>query len=275
MFPAGFDADGDMYASTRFGDLPHYAPTKRWDSPDELFTGWMLLSYRKPVIASSARDSFPASNVTDENARTLWVAGDTARGATLTIDLGGTPTLRALQVNYADYKAGVYASDSTIYTQFRAFASRDGRVWTRIADLTCERRDRASAYVELAAPVRARYVRWEHVHVSTPYLAVSDVRVFGTAEGPVPPIPSGVAARRDADQRNATVSWAAVPGAVGYNVRWGIAPAKLRQTYQVWADGPTRLEIRALTTGQDYWFAVEAFNESGVSAVSAPVQAAP
>ena len=64
-----------------------------------------------------------------------------------------------------------------------------------------------------------------------------------------------------------------MPGAVGYNVRWGIAPTKLRQTYQVWADRPTTLEVRALTVGQRYWFAVEAFDESGVSALSAPVEA--
>ena len=272
MFPAGFDADGQMYASTRFGDLPHYAPTRRWKSPDELFTGWMLLSYRKPVVASSSRDSFPASNVTDENARTFWVARDTTRGSTLTIDLGGERRLRALQVNYADHKAGIFIADASVYTQFRAYASRDGRRWRVIADLTGERRDRANAYVELPAPVRARYVRWEHVHVGSPNLAVSDIRVFGTAGGAAPPPPSGVTARRDTDPRNALVTWQSVPGAVGYNVRWGIAPTKLYQTYQVWADRGSRVEIRALTAGQTYWVAVESFDESGVSTLSNAVR---
>ena len=275
MFPAGFDADGQMFASTRFGDFPHYAPTKRWSRPDDLFTGWMLLSYRKPVVASSVRDSFPASNVTDENARTFWVARDTARGATLTIDLGGVRELRALQVSYTDYRSDLYASDSAVYTQFRAYASRDGRRWRAIADLTRARRDRPNAYVELTAPVRARFVRWEHVHVSTPNLAVSDIRVFGTAGGAAPCTPDRVAARRDADPRNAFVSWTAVPGAVGYNVRWGVAPTKLYQTYQVWADRGPQVEIRALTVGQAYWFALEAFDESGVSPLSAPVRVGP
>src|SRR5258705_8743625 len=275
MFPTGFDADGDMFASTRFGDFPHYAPTERWRSPDELFTGWMLLSYGKPVVASSSRDSFPATNVTDENARTFWVARDTARGATLTIDLGGERTVRALQVNYADYQSDRFASDSTVYTQFRVSASRDGRRWTAIADLTRERRDRPNAYVELPAPVRARWVRWEHVHVSTPNLAVSDIRVFGSAGGKAPSTPEHVAARRAPDTRNALVSWDPVPSAVGYNVRWGIGPAKLYQTYQVWADRDPNIEIRALTVGQGYWFAVEAFDESGVSPVSRLLRVAP
>jgi hypothetical protein len=275
MFPAGFDADGDMFASTRFGDFPHWAPTRKWRDPDELFTGWMLLSYRKPVVASSARDPFPASNVTDESARTFWVARDTARGATLTLDLGGQRTIRALQVNYADYRSCLFASDSSVYTQFRVAASADGRRWTPIADLTHERRDRPNAYVELRAPVRARWVRWEHVHVSTPNLAVSEIRVFGSAEGAPPAMPRGVTVRRDVDRRNAVVSWEPVEGAVGYNVRWGIAPTKLHQTYQLWAERGHEKEIRALTVGQEYWFAVESFNESGVSRLSAPVRAAP
>ena len=48
MFPAGFDADGQMYANTRFGDFPQYIPTGKWTDRNSLFTGWMLLSYRKP-----------------------------------------------------------------------------------------------------------------------------------------------------------------------------------------------------------------------------------
>ena len=54
-------------------------------------------------------------------------------------------------------------------------------------------------------------------------------------------------------------------------MRWGIGPGKLYQTYQVFADRAQPLEIRALTVGQDYWFAIEAFDENGVSKVSDPV----
>jgi hypothetical protein len=58
---------------------------------------------------------------------------------------------------------------------------------------------------------------------------------------------------------------------VGYNILWGIAPTKLYQTYQVFADAPASLEIRALTVDQSYYFAIEAFDENGVSRVSAVV----
>jgi hypothetical protein len=72
--------------------------------------------------------------------------------------------------------------------------------------------------------------------------------------------------RRDSDRRNAFISWESVPGTVGYNVLWGIRPDKLYQCYQLFADQGSKLELRALTVGQEYYIAVEAFNESGVSA---------
>jgi len=271
MFPAGFDSDGQMFVNTRFGDFPHYAPTGQWTDNDDLFTGWMLLSYRKPVVASSVLDTFPALNVTDENPRTFWVAQQNRAGERLTIDLEQPYEVKAVQVNYADYQSNVFASDSTVYTQFRLEASLDGRDWQQIADLTHEKRDRPNAYIELATPASARYVRYEHVYVGADHLAISDIRVFGNGSDDSPATPSGLAVRRDDDRRNAFVSWNAVPDAVGYNVLWGIAADKLYQTYQVFSDEANPLEIRALTVDQEYCFAIEAFDENGVSAVSRAV----
>ena len=273
LFPAGFDGDGQMWVNTRFADFPHWLPTKRTTSRDELFTGWMLLSYQRAVEASSTRDSFPARNITDENPRTFWVADQNRPGESLTIDLGRVFDVNAIQVNYADYKSGLYGTDSTVYTSFRLSASVDGRQWTVVADLSREpRRDRPNAYVELERQIRARYVRYEHLHVGAANLAVSDIRVFGNGNGRTPATPKQLTARRDRDERNATIRWRAVPEVVGYNVRWGIAPDKLYQTYQRFADQGNTLELRALTIGQPYWVAIESFDENGVSALSPPVQ---
>ena len=271
LHPAGFDGDGQMYVDTRFGDFPHWLPTKTWRSADELFTGWMLLSYRKHVAASSARDSFPPSTITDENPRTFWVARQNRAGENLTIDLGKPYDVRAIQVNYADYTSGLFGTDSTVVTRFTLLASLDGTRWQTVADLSRGRRDRPNAYVELPSPVRARYVRYDHGRVGAANLAISDIRVFGTGSGPRPATPSGLTARRDTDERNATITWQAVPNVVGYNVRWGISPAKLYQTYQRFSDDGTTLELRALTVGQGYWVAIESFDENGVSALSSPV----
>jgi xylan 1,4-beta-xylosidase len=271
MFPAGFDADGQMFVNTRFGDFPHFLPTGRWQQKDELFTGWMLLSYRKPARAASERDTFPASSVTDEDPRSFWVAASNRPGEWLTIDLQRDLDVKAVQVNFADYQSNIFVNDSTVYTQFRLSHSRDGQHWQPLADLSREKRDRPNAYIELPRPVRTRYVRYEHLYVASPNLAISDLRIFGNGTGRPPPAPRGLSVRRDADPRNAFLTWRPVPRVVGYNILWGIQPQKLYQTYQVFADQGETLEIRALTAGQQYYFAIEAFDENGVSRASAPV----
>ena len=64
-----------------------------------------------------------------------------------------------------------------------------------------------------------------------------------------------------------------MPGAAGYNIRFGIRPNRLTLTHQLWADelgieGTLRKELRSLNDGVRYWVAIEAFNESGVSKLS-------
>jgi len=102
-------------------------------------------------------------------------------------------------------------------------------------------------------------------------LAISDIRIFGNGSGSRPKTPAGLTARRRQDQRDAIITWRPVSGVVGYNVRWGIAPAKLYETHQRFADQGTTLELRALTVGQAYWVAIESFDENGVSALSPPI----
>src|SRR5207253_8024574 len=106
-----------------------------------------------------------------------------------------------------------------------------------------------------------------------PNLAINVARVFGNAAGPGPATPLQLSASRHADQRDATIRWTRVVGAVGYNIRFGIRPDRLTLTHQLWADelgnGATlEKELRSLNTGVPYWVAVEAFDESGVSKLS-------
>ncbi|MCH7861909.1 family 43 glycosylhydrolase [Sphingomonas sp. NPDC092331] len=265
MWPAKFWADGQMSVSTRFGDFPHYAPGTKVADPERLFTGWMLLSYRKAAVASSTAGEFAAARATDENPRTFWVAGANKPGETLTVDLGAAKTLRAVQVNFADYKSGRFGDAPDIYTEFALQSSLDGKSWRPLARTEAPRRDRPNAYFQLPAPVEARYVRYVHGHVGGANLAISDLRVFGSASGKAPAMPGGVAAKRDGDARNAHVTWKPVQGAVGYNVLWGVRPDRLTLAYQRWADQGAALDIRALNVGVGYWVAVEAFDENGVS----------
>ena len=277
MFPAKFEADGQLWSSSRFGDFPHWIPTGRVADPNSLFTGWMLLSYGKPAMASSTMGEFAPNLVTDEDPRTFWVAASAGTGQTLTLDLGGAKLVRAVQVNFADYKSGRFGDAPDIFTEFELQHSLDGLSWRSLAKTEGARRDRPNAYLELARPVRTRFIRYVHGHIGGAHLAISDLRVFGNADGRAPPAPTGVAGQRHSDQRDATIRWKPAAGAVGYNIRFGIRPNRLTQTYQLWADelgsgGMLEKELRSLNVGVPYWVALEAFNETGVSKLSPPVR---
>ena len=281
MHPAGFDKTDQLYADTCFGDWPHKMPTGKWDTQngpkgEDTFMGWMLLNYKKTVTASSTLDTLRAAFAVDENPRTLWATRNKP-GEALTIDLGSEQTVRAAQMNYVDHKNNVFKTDASVYTQFKLLGSSDGKTWRTLADLTdtsrYEKRDRVCAYVTLPKTEKARYVRYENVYAAGPYLAINGFRIFGNGAGRAPATPTSLLAKRQKDDRNADLSWQPVSGAVGYNIRWGIAPDKLYQTYQFWADDTagrpgTPFELRALNQGVPYFFAVEAFDENGVSGLS-------
>ena len=275
MVPAGFDKDGVMFANTHFADFPQKLPTKKWKKSDELFAGWMLLSYKKTCVASSVKEpKFEPNLVTDENPRTFWVANTNKKGESLTIDLEKESLIKSFQINYTDYKSDIYDSSlPKVYIQYKVYASLDNKTWTKVADNTNEKRDRPNAYEELTRPIKARFIKFENIHIPMPNLAISDIRIFGNSFGKSPEIPQNLDVTRQKDERNADISWKKVDAAVGYNILWGIAPDKLYQTYQVWSDVPSTLELRALTVGQKYYFAIEAFNENGVSMMSEVVVA--
>ena len=230
-----------------------------------MFAGWILLSCKKPCTASTERNEFKAANLTNENVRSFWVAGTNAAGQWATIDLLREYDVKAFQVNYTDYQSDIFSNDGTVYLQFKMLHSREGQRWELLADFSKVRENRPNLYYELPAPVKTRYIRFENVHVPTPNLALSDIRIFGNGSGAPTATPANLRVERHPDARDATIRWEAVPGAVGYNILWGIGRDKLYQTYQVWVDAGQTLELRALNLGQDYYFAIEAFNENGVS----------
>ncbi|HEV2577669.1 MAG TPA: family 43 glycosylhydrolase [Acidobacteriaceae bacterium] len=269
MFPTFFDRDGVMYADTAFGDYPHYAPS----SPAKKggFTGWMLLSYKKPVTASSHLGDFTPDKVTDEQVKTFWVASDNGPGQWLQIDLETVGTIRAFQINYHDYKSDLYGRPPGMYEQYVVESSMDGERWTVIHDRSKDKLDTPNDYVELPKAVEGRYVRFKSLHVPTPNLAISEFRIFGNVAGSAPAAVSGVAADRESDRRNVLVKWDSQPGSQGYNVRWGIAPDKLYSSWMVY--GHNSVSIRALNVDQKYYFTVEAFDVHGVGPQSGVIEA--
>ena len=265
MFPTFFDEDGAMYSDTYFGDYPHYSPDQvSRQTTSGGFRGWMLLSYGKPVKASSQLESYPVENVTDENLKTFWVAEKNDDKQWVEIDLEEVSDVYALQLNFFDYEeTGFWGRMPNLRQRYLVEASVDGARWRVLVDYRNSFRDAPHNYIELDQPIEARYIRYRHHYVPGKNLAMGDIRVFGLGRGKKPATVKGFTVVREADERNARISWKAVKGAQGYNVLWGVALDKLYSSWMVYGDNS--LDLRALTVGQKYYFAIEAFNENGIS----------
>ena len=265
MFPPFFYEDGAMYSDTYFGDYPHYSPDQvSRQTTSGGFRGWMLLSYGKPVKASSQLESYPVENVTDENLKTFWVAEKNDDKQWVEIDLEEVSDVYALQLNFFDYEeTGFWGRMPNLRQRYLVEASVDGARWRVLVDYRNSFRDAPHNYIELDQPIEARYIRYRHHYVPGKNLAMGDIRVFGLGRGKKPATVKGFTVVREADERNARISWKAVKGAQGYNVLWGVALDKLYSSWMVYGDNS--LDLRALTVGQKYYFAIEAFNENGIS----------
>ncbi len=265
MFPTFFDEDGVMYSDTYFGDYPHYSPDQvSRQTTSGGFRGWMLLSYGKPVKASSQLESYPVENVTDENLKTFWVAGKNDDKQWVEIDLEEVSDVYALQLNFFDYEeTGFWGRMPNLRQRYLVEASVDGARWRVLVDYRNSFRDAPHNYIELDQPIEARYIRYRHHYVPGKNLAMGNIRVFGLGRGKKPATVKGFTVVREADERNVRISWKVVKGAQGYNVLWGVAPDKLYSSWMVYGDNS--LDLRALTVGQKYYFAIEAFNENGIS----------
>ena len=265
MFPTFFDEDGVMYSDSYFGDYRHYSPDQvSRQTTRGGFRGWMLLSYGKPVKASSQLESYPVENVTDENLKTFWVAGKNDDKQWVEIDLEEVSDVYALQLNFFDYEeTGFWGRMPNLRQRYLVEASVDGARWRVLVDYRNSFRDSPHNYIELDQPIEARYIRYRHHYVPGKNLAMGDIRVFGLGRGKKPATVKGFTVVREADERNARISWKSVKGAQGYNVLWGVAPDKLYSSWMVYGDNS--LDLRALTVGQKYYFAIESFNENGIS----------
>ncbi len=261
MYPTWFDDDGLMHADTRFGDYPHAAPIVPGIAGE--FKGWMLLSYNRPVKSSSVLENFDAKNIDDENVKTFWIAQNNDDKQWIEIDLESPGKVFAIQVNYHDYKSGLYGKIPGLHHRYFIEGSIDGKSWITLVDRKNNFRDVPNDYVELAIPQTVRYIRYNNIHVPTPYLAISGLRIFGKGQGKSPQAAKNFSAQRKVDRRDAMITWDKQPNAQGYNVLWGIAPDKLYNSWMVY--NKNSLDLKSLATDQVYYMSVEAFNENGVS----------
>lgn len=264
IFPAGFDKDGVMHTNTLLGDYPQFLPGKAADAATENQAGWMLLSLGRPAQASTAIAGHPLTNAFDEDVRTYWSAQSGNKGEWLSVDLGRKSLINAVQVNFAEHDTQAHGRQEKLYQQYLMEASADARLWFVVEDKSRNTKDVPHDYLQLNKPVRARYVRLTNLHMPAEgKFAIRDLRIFGKAPGESPAQVEEFTAQRNAtDKRSVTLRWAPAARAEGFLIRYGIAPDKLYNSYQVQGD-TTSFNINSLNVGVRYYFVIDVINGSG------------
>ena len=277
LFPAGLDRDGLLFCNQNFADYPLEIPEGKFD-PHSIKPKWMLLSYKKNVAASSYREGHEPVKALDEDIRSCWCARGSA-GEWYRLDLGDVYEIHGIQLNFSDVevpmlevdkalRSNVYTSnryidpDPTLRTRYLLEGSADGSTWFSLADKLGAETNLPHDYIELDG-LKLRYVRVtaEKLPYDEPF-ALSGLRVFGLGNEPAPEAVKAFDVERP-DALTAKLSWKAADRAIGYNVRFGIAPDKLYSSHMVY--GQTEVLLTMLNAGQSYYAAVDAFGEGGVT----------
>ncbi len=264
LFPVFTDDEGTMYCDTRFGDYPYILPHKKINTFEDIFPGWMLLSYNKPVEVSSFVDSLPASYMTDEDIRTYWAAKSGNEGVYALLDLSNTCAVYAVQVNFAEHDTGIYGRQEGLCYRYIIEYSKDKINWKTLIDKSKGGADRSHDYTQLEEKVECRYLRIINIQIPGGAFALSGFRVFGKGQGTTPDRVTGLKAVRDTfDRRKVHLTWNRPENATGYIIRYGIDSTRLYMNYMVYQD--TSLTINSLNARYDYYFTIDAFNENGYS----------
>lgn len=164
--------------------------------------------------------------------------------------------------NFAEHESTALGRTTDLYRQYRLEWSLDGNSWEMLTDRSTNHADIPHDYIQLTEPVVAQYVRIANVHMAGggPF-SIRDLRIFGTGQGKPPARTPRFEVYRDAsDPRDAAVRWEIRPDAEGYVVRYGAGANKLHQNLEI--RGQKEIGLHDLNVGTNYYFAVDAFNDS-------------
>jgi Beta-xylosidase len=269
IWPAGVDADGELFCNQRYGDWPMKGCQGKRDpfeKPD-----WFLLSKGKAATASSYETAHPPQAAVEENVRTWWQAQNAEAGQWLQIDLGDSYDVKAVQVNFADDKielpipktlqdtaADRYIEEATLHTEWVLEGSLDGESYVCLKQTA--NTDFPHETVFLEGGCSLRYIRLTIMNV--PYQqkpCISGLRVFGKGNGALP-----AQAKYDMKRTGDLDMEFDIQedGAIGHLILWGHAPEKLYHNAMTY-DAVQR--VGALVKGTDYYVRVDSFNENGIT----------
>jgi xylan 1,4-beta-xylosidase len=264
LYPVFYDEDGIMYSVTKFGDYPMFIPQEKASGFEDIFTGWMLLSYGKNVSVSSSVDSLPAYNMTDEDIRTYWAAETGSADEYALLDMDSAHDVYAIQMNFAEHNTDIYGREKNLSHKYTIDYSNDGTNWTQLADKSDNETDNTHDYIQLENSVSCRFIRVNNIEVPGGHFAISGFRVFGKGRGEKPAKVDVMEAMRiPENRRSVDLKWETSEGATGYNISYGANKNKLYLNYMIYGD--TTVTINSLNANQPYWFSIESFNENGVT----------
>jgi xylan 1,4-beta-xylosidase len=264
LFPVFFDEHGVFYSNTKYGDFPLIIPQKKVSNFDELFPGWMLLSYNKKVVVSSSIDSLPPSNMVDEDIRTYWAAKSGDAGEYAVIDLEKLYDVYALQINFAEHNTEIFGREKNTYHKYIIEYSEDSISWNVLIDKSNNETDNTHNYFQLSNKISCRYLKIKNICVPDGSFALSGFRVFGIGKGVLPTKVTRFAVERNSkDKRSIRLSWDKSDNTTGYNISFGTEENKLYNNYIVYDNKSVTINI--LNADQKYFFSIESFNESGVT----------
>ena len=281
LYPAAFDQYGQFVSNTSFADYPMYKMTVEHDNMKDR-PDWNLISY-DPIVAASS--SLAAANrqpsyAFNESMRDWWSAASGDVGEYIQADLGKVCDVNAVHINFADQdviRATRYSERNNTYVyRYLLEFSLNGNEWFTVVDRSGavaepnKAQDTSHDYFELISGIKARYVRLTNKGPvpGEGKFAVSGLRLFGSGGGNKPGAVTDFTIDRltgaqPNDQRSVVVSWDAVDGAEGYIIRFGNKPDSRNIQYKVINGTSARFNI--LSVGVDYFFSVDAYNDSGVT----------
>jgi hypothetical protein len=265
LFPSFLDSDGILHTYTGFGDWPKKMPAKKFSSPDDIAVDWYLLSYGRQTLASSTYGDHRPAYAVDEDVRKWWSASTGNAGESLEIKLGAQSAIYAVQLNFADEGSSQLGRPTGFFYQYRVEVSKDEKEWTVVVDKSANNEDLCHDYIELEKPAEGQFIRV--VNVKCPAgvkFSLYGFRVFGKQDKAKPAEPK-LTVKRGTDVRDADLTWTAVADAVGYNIRFGTIEGKLYHNYIVYGGTTTKLTIHALIKNDKYFWAIDAFNEGGIT----------
>ena len=235
----------EVRATDPAGNTDQTPATRTWTiNPPAQPSGDLALN--RPVSASSVqREEFPAGAANDGDSTTRWSSG-WLDGQWWQVDLGGSPTIDRVEINWE----GAYAS------RYRILTSTDGTTFSLAAS---EQIVAAGLRTTTFSPREARYVRLEADQRATSFgVSFFDFRVFGFSAPP----PQDTSPPDTAITSGPTGTTTSTSASFQFNATEPGSTFQCRLDNGTWSDCTSPKDHTNLTTG-NHTFEVRATDPAG------------